>query len=163
MPRGYLRWRLATVIVCVVLVTRVAAAAPIANHQQAFFIIPTWGALSSPHGWRHDPFEAIAWRYHWGIDIAAIAGTPVVASATGIVRYVGVYGGYGGLIVLDHAGDWQTVYGHLSRMTVGPGQPAAQGTVIGAVGTSGHSTGPHLHFEIRYRGIPVDPLRYLDR
>ncbi len=137
-------------------------AAPAPERRATFFITPTWGTLSSPLGWRHDPFQPILWNYHWGIDIAATTGTPVVASATGMVRYAAPYAGYGGTIVIEHTKDWATVYGHLDRMTVKPWQRVAQGAVIGTVGSTGHSTGPHLHFEIRHRGIPVDPLRYID-
>ncbi len=157
------RWLKIFTIVAVASVTSAAGAAPAPARQQTFFITPTWGSLSSPLGWRHDPFGATLWDYHWGIDIAAPMGTPVVASATGLVRYAASYGGYGGTIVLEHAGGWATVYGHLGLMAVKLGQQVPQAAVIGTIGNNGHSTGPHLHFEIRYRGIPVNPLQYLDR
>lgn len=163
MRRGIIRWLLPTVIWALAVVTTGALAAPAPERRPTFFITPTWGTLSSPLGWRHDPFQPVHWGYHWGIDIAAPAGTAVVASAPGVVRYAAVYAGFGGVIVIGHAGEWVTAYGHLDRMTVKPGQPVVQGAVIGTVGSTGHSTGPHLHFEIRHRGIPVDPLRYLDR
>ncbi len=163
MGRGLLRWLAPAAVVTIVFAASAAAAVPGSARRQTFFITPTWGVLSSPLGWRHDPFQPTVWDYHWGIDIASAMGTPVVASATGVVRYAASYGGYGGTIVLTHAGDWMTVYGHLDRMLVKPWQTVQQGAVLGAVGSSGHSTGPHLHFEIRHRGIPVDPLQYLDR
>lgn len=102
-----------------------------------------------------------AWQHHWGIDLAAPMGTPVLASAAGTVQYAGTYGGYGPVIYLEHAKGWHTLYAHLSAIKVRPGQKVAQGSVIGAVGSYGRSTGPHLHFEIRYQGRPVDPLPYL--
>ncbi len=139
------------------------AGSPSSGRHPTFFITPTWGTLSSPLGWRHDPFQPITWSYHWGLDIAATAGTPVVASAAGVVRYAAPFGGYGGTIVIEHLGQWATVYGHLDWMGVKPWQSVAQGAVIGTVGNTGHSTGPHLHFEIRHRGIPLDPLLYLNK
>jgi murein DD-endopeptidase MepM/ murein hydrolase activator NlpD len=131
--------------------------------QRQFFITPTWGTLSSHLGWRRDPFRQNTWRHHWGIDIAARLGTPVVASATGVVRYTGWFGGYGRVVYLEHGQGWATLYAHLSRFYVRPGQTVNQGTVIGAVGTAGRSTGPHLHFEIRYKNVPLNPLAYLGR
>ncbi len=130
---------------------------------RAFFITPTWGTLSSPLGWRVDPFEPSVRQHHWGIDIAAKVGTPVLASAAGVVKYAGWYAGYGGTVYIDHGNGWSTVYGHLGAISVPAGQRVRQGTVIGAVGSNGRSTGPHLHFEIRYQDRPVDPLRYLGR
>jgi murein DD-endopeptidase MepM/ murein hydrolase activator NlpD len=98
---------------------------------------------------------------HWGIDIAAPAGMPVLASAAGVVQYAGWYAGYGLVVVLAHKGGWQTVYGHLGQINVHLGRPVEQAAVIGRVGSTGISTGPHLHFEVRYRGRPVDPLSVL--
>lgn len=141
----------------------VAAVASVAANPRAFFISPTWGKLSSPPGWRADPFRRTAWQHHWGIDIAAPAGTPVVASAAGTVRYTGWYAGYGQTVYMEHGAGWATVYGHLSRVDVRPGQRVAQGVVIATVGSNGRSTGPHLHFEIRYQNRPVDPLKYIGR
>lgn len=140
-----------------------AAAVPADANPRAYFITPTWGRLSSPLGWRADPLRSGVWQHHWGIDIAAPAGTPVVASAAGTVRYTGWYGGYGSLVYLDHGQGWTTLYSHLGRIDVRGGQHVDQGTIIAAVGSNGRSTGPHLHFEIRHRNRPVDPLRYLGR
>lgn len=128
-----------------------------------FFITPTWGALSSPLGWRPNPFGRAVWEHHWGIDIAAPEGTPVLASAAGIVKYTGAYAGYGPTVYLEHAAGWATLYAHLGQIFVRPGEQLSQGMVIGAVGNYGRSTGPHLHFEIRYHGVPVDPLKYIGR
>jgi len=100
-------------------------------------------------------------RMHDGIDIAASSGTPIHAAASGTVIYAGWMEGYGNLVVIDHGNGLSTAYGHQSSIAVGNGQAVAQGQTIGYVGTTGHSTGPHLHFEVRVNGAPVDPLGYL--
>lgn len=130
---------------------------------RAYFITPTWGRLTSPLGWRTDPFRPEVRQHHWGIDIAAAPGTPVLASAPGTVQYSGAYAGYGSTVYIYHGAGWATVYAHLSAIRVQPGLHVRQGAVIGAVGSEGRSTGPHLHFEIRYMNQPVDPLKYLGR
>ena len=129
----------------------------------AYFITPTWGRLTSPLGWRADPFQPAVRKHHWGIDIAAAPGTPVLASAAGTIQYAGAYAGYGSSIYIYHGAGWATVYAHLSAIHVQPGAHVRQGMIIGAVGSEGRSTGPHLHFEIRYMNYPVDPLQYLGR
>jgi len=98
---------------------------------------------------------------HEGIDIAAPTGTPIRAAAGGTVISAGWLGGYGNLTVIDHGGGVSTAYGHQSAFAVGGGQAVAQGQVIGYVGSTGHSTGPHLHFEVRINGSAVDPMGYL--
>jgi murein DD-endopeptidase MepM/ murein hydrolase activator NlpD len=123
-------------------------------------ITPTWGWLASPYGWRRHPMGG-GTGHHWGIDIAAPYGTPVLASMSGTVRYVGWFGNYGLTVYLDHPGGWSTLYGHLSVAHVRPGQSVACTQVVGRVGSTGLSTGPHLHFELRHRGYPVDPIPYL--
>jgi murein DD-endopeptidase MepM/ murein hydrolase activator NlpD len=97
---------------------------------------------------------------HEGIDIAAPTGTAVRASASGRVIIAGSMGGYGNIIVIDHGGGVSTAYAHLSAIWVGGGS-VSQGQSIGAVGSTGSSTGPHLHFEVRVNGSPVNPLSYL--
>ncbi len=96
-------------------------------------------------------------HWHSGIDLAAPRGTPVSATLPGVVQVVLSPGGYGLHIVIDHGGGLSSLYGHLSAVTVISGQYVLGGEVIGAVGSSGNSTGPHLHFEIRRDGIPEDP------
>ena len=98
---------------------------------------------------------------HEGIDIAVPTGTAVVASASGQVIYAGWMGGYGNLVLIDHGGGLATAYGHNSGFAVGSGQSVAQGQVIAYAGSTGNSTGPHVHFEVRVNGSPVDPLGYL--
>ena len=118
------------------------------------FIWPASGTLTSNFGWRWG-------RMHEGIDIGAATGTPISASAAGTVIVAGWNGGYGNLVVIDHGGGVSTAYGHQSAIHVSVGQSVGQGTVIGAVGSTGNSTGPHLHFEVRINGSATDPLPYL--
>ena len=118
------------------------------------FIWPVHGVLTSGFGWRWG-------RMHEGIDLAVSSGTPVVASAAGTVIVAGWMGGYGNLVVVDHGGGISTAYGHNTSVTVGVGQQVAQGQLIAYSGNTGHSTGPHVHFEVRVNGGAVDPLGYL--
>jgi murein DD-endopeptidase MepM/ murein hydrolase activator NlpD len=120
----------------------------------AGFVWPVLGPVTSPFGWRWG-------RMHEGIDIGASSGTPIRAAAAGTVIYAGWLGGYGNLTVIDHGGAVATAYGHQSGFAAGNGAYVAQGQVIGYVGNTGHSTGPHLHFEVRINGVPQDPLGYL--
>ncbi len=101
-------------------------------------------------------------RFHPGIDIAAPEGTPVRASAAGTVTFAGWDPQYGYLVAIDHGMGIETFYGHNSRLTVTTGQRVERGALIGWVGSTGRSTAPHLHFEVRKDGIPVDPRKYLD-
>ena len=100
-------------------------------------------------------------RMHQGIDIGVPYGTPIHAAAAGTVIYCGWMEGYGNLVVIDHHNTLATAYAHQSSIAVQCGQDVSQGDVIGYVGCTGHCTGPHLHFEVRVNGIPVDPLGYL--
>jgi murein DD-endopeptidase MepM/ murein hydrolase activator NlpD len=118
------------------------------------FIWPVNGPITSPFGWRWG-------RMHEGIDIGAGYGTPIHAAAAGTVVWCGWMSGYGNLVAIDHGGGISTAYGHQSSIAVGCGQSVGQGDVIGYVGCTGHCFGPHLHFEVRVNGTPVDPLRYL--
>jgi murein DD-endopeptidase MepM/ murein hydrolase activator NlpD len=118
------------------------------------FVWPTTGPVTSGFGWRWG-------RMHEGVDIGAPTGTPIVAAAAGTVIVSGWMGGYGNLVVIDHGGGLATAYAHQSSIAAGVGQAVAQGQVIGYVGSTGHSTGPHLHFEVRINGAAVDPLGYL--
>jgi murein DD-endopeptidase MepM/ murein hydrolase activator NlpD len=114
---------------------------------------PVSGPVTSGYGWRWG-------RMHEGIDIGAPSGTPIVASAAGVVIYAGWMGGYGNLIIIDHGGGLATAYGHQSSFAIGGG-PVGQGQTIGYVGCTGHCYGDHLHFEVRVNGAAVDPLGYL--
>ena len=98
---------------------------------------------------------------HDGIDIAVPTGTPVHAAAAGIVIYASWMTGYGNLVVIDHGNGLATAYAHNSSLVVTVGQLVEQGRTISLSGSTGNSTGPHVHFEVRVNGVPVDPLRYL--
>jgi len=100
-------------------------------------------------------------RMHEGIDIGCAYGTPNRAAASGTVIYAGWLGGYGNLVVVDHGNGLSTAYAHASSILVSVGQTVSQGQTVSLVGSTGHSTGPHLHFEVRVNGVAVDPLPYL--
>lgn len=121
---------------------------------------PVYGRISSPFGWRVHPIFGTK-KFHTGIDIAASYGTPIKAAASGRVILAQTYGGYGNATAIDHGGGLVTLYGHQSRIIVKVGQKVDAGQVIGYVGCTGYCTGPHLHFEVREDGTPVDPLKYL--
>ncbi len=124
------------------------------------FIWPVYGVISSPYGWRIHPIKKVK-SFHTGIDIAAPEGAPVFAADSGVVRFAGKNGGYGYFILIDHGGTYSTAYGHLSKIDVYVGQKVSRGQLIGRVGSTGFSTGPHLHFEVRIRGKHTNPLAYL--
>jgi murein DD-endopeptidase MepM/ murein hydrolase activator NlpD len=117
-------------------------------------IWPVNGPVTSGFGMRWG-------RMHTGIDIAVPTGTPVHASASGVVVFAGWMSGYGNLVAIDHGGGLATAYAHNSSLLVSVGQKVSQGEVISLSGSTGHSTGPHVHFEVRVNGVPVDPLQYL--
>jgi murein DD-endopeptidase MepM/ murein hydrolase activator NlpD len=123
-------------------------------------IWPIDGRLLSSFGGRTDPFSGEG-AFHRGVDIAGATGTPVHVTADGIVIHADVESGYGKLVVVDHGHGLQTYYAHLSRLFVQTGQTVRRGEVIGAVGSTGRATAPHLHYEIRIGGAPVNPYRYL--
>lgn len=127
---------------------------PSGSPSAAGFVWPVHGTLTSYYGWRWG-------RMHEGIDIAVGNGTPVVSSASGTVIVAGWMGGYGNLVVIDHGGGVSTAYGHNTSVTVAPGQQVMQGQLIAYSGNTGHSTGPHVHFEVRINGAAVDPMGYL--
>jgi murein DD-endopeptidase MepM/ murein hydrolase activator NlpD len=120
----------------------------------AGLIWPVQGPITSPFGPRWGGF-------HPGIDIGVPTGTPIHAAAAGTVIYCGWMDGYGNLVVIDHHNTLSTAYAHQSRIASSCGQNVAQGDVIGYVGCTGNCTGPHLHFEVRVDGNPVDPMLYL--
>ena len=125
-----------------------------ASPSASGLVWPVSGPVTSPFGMRWG-------RMHEGIDIGVPYGTPIHAAAAGTVIYCGWEEGYGNLVVIDHGGNLATAYGHQSAIAVTCGQAVQQGDVIGYVGCTGHCTGPHLHFEVRIGGNPVDPLGYL--
>jgi murein DD-endopeptidase MepM/ murein hydrolase activator NlpD len=115
--------------------------------------------ISSRFGWRSDPITGIE-RHHEGIDLPGHFGSRVMATGAGIVRIAGWVRGYGNLVEIEHPGGVRTRYGHLARLHVFPSEQVAPGQMIGDIGSTGRSTGPHLHYEVRVNGHAVDPLRF---
>jgi murein DD-endopeptidase MepM/ murein hydrolase activator NlpD len=121
---------------------------------------PVRGWISSSFGSRLSPFSGSE-TFHAGIDIAKDAGAPIKATADGKVVYAGWGGGYGKLVVVDHANGISTLYGHNSELKVSVGQRVRRGEVLALMGSTGESTGPHCHYEVHLRGVPVNPMNYL--
>ena len=122
---------------------------------------PVDGTLEGGFGGRRNPFGGSGYEFHSGQDIEAPWGAPVVSGASGTVSFVGWQNGYGQLVVIDHGGGLTTRYGHLSRIDVALNQSVSRGQFIGRIGSTGRSTGPHLHYEVRINEEPVNPLGYL--
>ena len=126
--------------------------------EGCLFLWPVRGAISSDYGYRFIFGET---NFHRGIDIPAPAGTAINAAADGVVTFAGERGTYGNLVILTHANGFQTYYAHCSQLLVSVGDTITQGQPVAAVGSTGRSTGPHVHFEVRYQNDPIDPLLYL--
>ncbi len=124
------------------------------------FVYPVHARISSPFGPRRHPIFGVT-SMHSGIDLAAPRGTPIKASEGGTVIYVGWYGGYGKVVIVDHAKGFTTLYAHMSSTAVSVGTRVQQGDTVGYEGDTGYATGPHLHFEIRTQGKPQNPVKYL--
>ncbi|MDQ1713660.1 MAG: hypothetical protein QOE45_3110 [Frankiaceae bacterium] len=118
------------------------------------WVRPAYGPFTSPFGYRWG-------KLHAGIDIGASYGSPIYAASAGVVTFAGPKGGYGRLVVIRHANGVETAYGHMSRTVTRAGTRVTAGDVIAYVGSEGHSTGPHLHFEVRIGGRPIDPRPFL--
>nr|WP_246593561.1 M23 family metallopeptidase [Evansella tamaricis] len=118
------------------------------------------GRITSHFGNRADPFTR-ATSFHSGIDIAAPLNTPIYATADGIIISVGWEGGYGRTIVIEHGDTYETLYAHLNEIYISVGDEVEKGDLIGGMGTTGRSTGVHLHYEIRRNGSLVDPYPYM--
>jgi len=148
------------------LAERIAAAQQAAQQAAASSSSPAPPASSGALGWPvagpvTSGFGSRWGRMHDGIDIGVPEGTPVHAAAAGTVIYAGWMSGYGNIVVMDHGNGLSTAYGHNSQLVVGQGATVGKGSVIALSGNTGHSTGPHVHFEVRVNGSPVDPLGYL--
>lgn len=124
------------------------------------FIMPVGGSITSQYGNRIHPILGTQ-RMHTGIDIGASSGTAIKAADNGAVIFTGWLGAYGNTVVIDHGGGLSTLYGHMSSIGVSNGATVSQGQSIGRVGSTGWSTGPHLHFEVRQNGNPVNPWSHL--
>ena len=137
-----------------------AASSMPAGGGSGAFMWPCSGPITSYYGWRTHPIFRTK-RYHSGMDIAVDTGTPIHAAASGTVIYSGWMGGYGYCVMISHGGGLVSLYGHNSSLAVGEGQRVSQGQVIAYAGSTGYSTGPHCHFEVRVHGEVTDPLNYL--
>ena len=124
-------------------------------------IWPVYGYVRSGYGWRVHPLKRSK-QFHKGIDIPAWIGAPVQATADGFVEFSGWGGGYGWIVVLSHKYGYNTIYAHLSEIEVNTGRKVFKGQIIGKIGNSGLSTGPHVHYEIRHRRKALEPSMYLD-
>lgn len=138
----------------------IIAGAGSTGHGTGSMMWPVNGPVTSGFGWRVHPIFHVR-KFHTGIDIAAAYGTAIHAADSGVVIFASTMTGYGNVIIIDHGKGISTLYAHQRNFAVGSGATVGKGQVIGYVGTTGYSTGPHLHFEVRVDGNPVDPLRYL--
>ncbi len=121
---------------------------------------PSYVRISSPYGYRNHPIFGVK-KFHSGVDLAAPGGSNILAATDGTVKMAGWNGGYGNCVVIDHGGGVSTLYGHASRLLVSKGQKVTKGQVIAKVGTTGNSTGNHLHFEVLINGKTTDPMPYI--
>ena len=120
---------------------------------------PSYSRISSGYGNRTCPFHGK--EFHDGVDLAAASGAPILAFGPGTVTKSGWYGGYGNCVMIDHGGGIVTLYGHNSSIKVSVGQRVSRGQTIALIGSTGNSTGPHCHFEVRINGKTTDPLDYI--
>jgi len=123
--------------------------------------LPVRGYITEGQGMRRDPFTGASREYHTGVDISAPLGSRVIAPADGMVIFAGYRAGYGKIVVIDHKFGMITRYGHLYKFNVQPGQRVARNDVIGYVGNTGRSTGPHLHFELWWHNKAINPAKFL--
>jgi murein DD-endopeptidase MepM/ murein hydrolase activator NlpD len=125
--------------------------------------IPCSGRISSEFGYRKNPFDNKSADFHAGVDISCSYGTEIYAAASGTVIFSGYRSGYGNSITIDHKNGLQTIYGHASKLKVKNGQTVEKGDLIALAGSTGNSTGPHLHFEIRRNDNPIDPIEFINK
>lgn len=125
-------------------------------------MLPVQGPIVSGFGWRTNPFGGLGTEFHDGVDIAVPQGTPVHATGAGVVTYAGWYSGYGLYVQIDHGYGIVSFYGHNSKILVHVGEHVVRGQVVSLSGDTGHSTGPHVHFGMHYRGLPVNPLQFIE-
>jgi murein DD-endopeptidase MepM/ murein hydrolase activator NlpD len=140
------------------LVTKMASQISYLESRPDFY--PTSGTYSSPFGYRRDPITGRS-KLHNGIDISNKVGTAIFAAGTGIVTYSGYDGNFGNVMIVDHGYGYESVYAHCKTLLYSPGDKVTKGEQIATMGTSGRTTGPHLHFEIRYNETPINPLKFI--
>lgn len=155
------RWRSSILAIAALTLSWIAAPSLCFSFPLSTFVYPITGPrLSSKFGVRRHPVIQTI-RHHSGVDLAAPEGSSIRAIATGTVVFADPYGGYGRLVVIQHAGGITSHYGHCSTIKVKPGQKVKAGQLIALVGSTGITTGPHLHFELRQNGVALNPEAYL--
>ena len=142
------------------MIKRIEAGGQVVGNGSGVLMWPIHGEITSPFGWRTHPIFGTQ-RYHSGLDIAADYGDTVVAADSGTVTFSGWLGGYGNAVIIEHGRGLSTLYGHNSQLAVGEGQSVGKGQTIAYAGSTGYSTGPHVHFEVRVHGEPTNPFDYL--
>lgn len=140
--------------------TPAAASVVPAQHGMLVYPLAARGVPTSPFGWRTSPVTGTS-EFHAGQDLAAPAGTPVLAATSGVVTTASWVSGYGNYVCVDRDAHFRTCYGHLAAFSVQAGQPVTAGQQVGLEGSTGDATGPHLHFEVRLDGVPTNPVPYL--
>jgi murein DD-endopeptidase MepM/ murein hydrolase activator NlpD len=125
-------------------------------------ILPTEGRITSRFGYRKSPFSGRS-ELHKGLDIANRKGTHIMATANGVVIFAGVRGLFGRIVTIDHGHGIITHYAHLNKILKKEGDHVKRGEIIATMGNSGRSTGPHVHYEVRLNGIPVNPVKYISK
>lgn len=130
------------------------------DFEEMIFPVPGSNRITSPYGYRIHPIKKIK-KFHSGIDIGDDEGSDVVAVLDGVVAYSGLLGGYGETIVILNGNNVATLYAHNSKLLANVGDKVEKGDIISKVGSTGSSTGPHLHFEIKINNVPIDPMLYL--
>lgn len=123
--------------------------------------MPHTGPISSRFGNRPNPFTGKGSEFHGGLDLKGSTGQPIRVTASGKVHFAGVQSGYGKVVMVNHAHGYSTVYAHLSQIDVKPGEHVQAGGVVGKLGSTGRSTGPHLHYEVQHKGMRIDPEQFL--
>ena len=134
------------------------------NTSEPTFLPTMWahmGKINNEFGFRRNPFGGRTYEFHPGMDIDGERGDQVMASANGVIIKAGVTGGYGNMIEIDHGNGLTSRYGHLSKIETTVGETVTRGTLIGEIGSTGRSTGPHLHFELRLNDRPINPRHFL--
>lgn len=131
------------------------------KHDHTPSIWPLYGSIIASFGFRTHPILGRI-EFHSGLDIPSWVGAPIKATASGVVESASWFGGYGLVVVIDHKNRFKTMYAHNSQMLVQPGEEVEKGQVIALVGSTGLSTGPHLHYEVRYANKPVNPALFLN-
>jgi murein DD-endopeptidase MepM/ murein hydrolase activator NlpD len=129
-------------------------------HGSGTMSMPLHAPVTSPFGWRRHPIFGVR-KFHTGVDLAGANHSPIHTADSGNVLFSGYYGGYGKVVIVDHGKGMATLYAHMSKVAVAPGQNVQKGEVVGYEGTTGFSTGPHLHFEVRVDGKPNNPLNFV--